>query len=308
MIKGGIDSDKGCCKTDSFNAIMGVPFMAPIMVTMKDLSVVKSNDIVEASYRLSLNEQRLILLCIAQIKKGQSISDKQRFVVNAHEFARTFKMALPNAYRDLQLVADKLYERSVTINNPDPDNPKLEQTKTRWISSIGYIPGDGELMITFAGPIIPYISLLEGRFTRYSIYSISDMHSIYGMRFYELMQKWKSESGIEKNSKELKLTDLKSLLELDNKYKSIKDFKKNVLEPAIKDINTYSDLKASYTQRKTGRCVTHIIFHFQSDEQLKMPLGESKPPPKRITKAYIDKHAEAGESYEQARRRLSARR
>ncbi len=279
--------------------------MPPIVVTVKNLSVVKSNDIVDASYRLSLNEQRLILMCIAQIKKGQSIDDKQQFIVNAHEFASTFNMVLTNAYRDLQMVADKLYDRSVTINNPDPRNPKLEQTKTRWINSIGYIPGDGELMITFAGPIIPYISMLEGRFTRYSIYSISDMNSTYGMRFYELMQKWKSENGVKKSKKEVKLVDLKSQLDLDTKYKSIKDFKKYVLEPALKDINTYTDLKANYTQRKTGRCVTHLIFHFQADEQLKMPLntGSSKQP--KLTKIYIEKHANPGESYEQARQRLS---
>ena len=219
--------------------------------------------------------------------------------------ANTFKMALPNAYRDLQTVADKLYERSVTINNPDPYNPKLEQTKTRWINSIGYIPGDGELMITFAGPIIPYISMLEGRFTRYSIYSISDMNSTYGMRFYELMQKWRSESGVEKTHKEVKLVDLKSQLDLDTKYKSIKDFKKYVLEPAIKDINTHSDLKASYTQRKTGRRVIHLIFHFQPDEQLKMPLNNGNQKQPKITKTYIEKHAKPGESYEQAKQRLS---
>ena len=272
---------------------------------MKNLSVVKSNDIVDASYRLSLNEQRLILMCISQIKKGQSINDKQQFIVNAHEFARTFKMALANAYRDLQMVADKLYDRSVTINNPDPRNPKLEQTKTRWINSIGYIPGNGELMITFAGPIIPYISMLEGRFTRYSIYSISDMNSTYGMRFYELMQKWRSESGVEKNKKEVELVDLKSQLDLDKKYKSIKDFKKYVLEPAIKDINTHSDLKARYTQRKTGRRVTHLIFHFEADEQLKMPLNNSTSKRPKINKAYIEQHANPGESYEQARKRLS---
>ena len=279
--------------------------MSPIIVAVKNLSVVKSNDIVDASYRLSLNEQRLILMCISQIKKGQSINDKQQFIVNAHEFARTFKMALANAYRDLQMVADKLYDRSVTINNPDPRNPKLEQTKTRWINSIGYIPGNGELMITFAGPIIPYISMLEGRFTRYSIYSISDMNSTYGMRFYELMQKWRSESGVEKNKKEVELVDLKSQLDLDKKYKSIKDFKKYVLEPAIKDINTHSDLKARYTQRKTGRRVTHLIFHFEADEQLKMPLNNSTSKRPKINKAYIEQHANPGESYEQARKRLS---
>ena len=92
---------------------------------------------------------------------------------------------------------------------------------------------------------------------------------------------------------------------METKYKSIKDFKKYVLEPAIRDINTYSDLKASYTQRKTGRRVTHLIFHFQSNEQLKMPLNNGRAKQTRLTKTYIEKHAYPGESYAQAKQRLS---
>ena len=132
------------------------------------------------------------------------------------------------------------------------------------------------------------------------------MSSTYGMRFYELMKMWESESGVKKHKKEVELADLKSQLDLDTKYKSIKDFKKYVLEPAIKDINTHSDIKASYTQRKTGRRVTHLIFQFEPDEQLKMPLNNKNLKRPKITNAHIEKHAKPGESYEQARKRLSA--
>lgn len=271
---------------------------------LKSPTVVKSNAIIEAGYRLSLSEQRLVLMCIAGIEKGNPINENEPFIINAHEFAEQFDLPLTNAYRDLQVVAERLYERSVTIYDPDPDNPKISHTKTRWISSITYIPGEGELMIGFAHKIIPYISMLKGRFTRYSLDAISGMNSTYGLRFYELMKKWQTEAGAVKNTKEILLTDLKKLLDIETKYKAIKDFKKYVVEPAIKDINTCSELIASYTQKKKGRRVTHLIFHFETDQQIKILLPVTEEPTK-IDKKYIEKHAYPGESYQQAKDRLN---
>lgn len=270
----------------------------------KNSLVVKSNAVIDASYRLSLNEQRLLLLCISQIKKGDVVSEKTEFIVKASEFSEKFSVPLKTAYRELQVVADRLYDRSATIYNPDPKNPDITHLKTRWISSIMYT-GSGQLTLGFAAHMIPYISLLEGRFTRYSLDAIAGMSSTYGMRFYELMKKWQTESGIKKNKYEIELDRLKEMLDLKGKYLAIKDFKKYVIEPAMKDIKNCTDLIASYTQRKTGRRVTHLIFTFRVDDQIKMKLeGGSSNSKRIITTSYIEKHAKPGESYEQARNRL----
>jgi plasmid replication initiation protein len=266
--------------------------------------VVKSNAVIDASYRLSLNEQRLLLLCISQIKKGDVVSEKTEFVVKASEFSKKFSIPLKTVYRELQSVADRLYDRSATIHNPDPENPDVTHLKTRWISSIKYA-GNGELILGFAAHMIPYISLLEGRFTRYSIDAIAGMSSTYGMRFYELMKKWQTETGVQKNRYEIELEKLKEMLDLKDKYRAIKDFKKYVLEPAMHDIKNCTDLLASYTQRKTGRRVTHLIFTFRVDEQVKIKLeGGGRNEKRIITTSYIEKNARPGESYEQAERRL----
>jgi len=45
----------------------------------QNLRVVKSNKVIEAGYRMTLNEQRLILACIAQIKKEQVVSVNDKF-------------------------------------------------------------------------------------------------------------------------------------------------------------------------------------------------------------------------------------
>lgn len=260
--------------------------------------VVKSNHVIEASYRLTLNEQRLILMCIQTIKHKQSLSEEDSFTLHARDFAKTFGVSQGRAYSELQIVAERLYERSVTIYCPDPNKPKLTSTRTRWVSSIDYMDTEGALTLHFAKKMIPYISMLEGGFTRYSLENVSRMKSSYGIRFYEFFKSWLF--GETKGNREVPITDLKSMLDLETKYPAIKDFKLNVLDKAIFDINTFSDLKASYSCRKTGKRITHVKFQYELKSQNKKSVARKF----KIDNAYIEKHARPGETYQEAASRL----
>ena len=48
---------------------------------MSKMLVVKANNIIEASYQLSLNEQRLILAAISCIPKGEEVTDNTGYCV-----------------------------------------------------------------------------------------------------------------------------------------------------------------------------------------------------------------------------------
>lgn len=266
--------------------------------------VVKSNHVIEASYKLTLSEQRLILMCVEQIKKGQAVSVSDRFEISASDFADKFEISADRAYSELQSVADKLYERSVTVHNPDPEDPRIATTKTRWISSIDYIPGEGCVVITFAARMIPYITMLEPGFTRYSLQYVANMVSVYGIRFYEFFKCWMF--GDNRNTKIISLDELKGKLELTGKYPSIKDFKLKVLDKAMEDINKCSDLGAEYTTSKTGRKITHIKFEFWLKEKQKPELQQKKAGLVKVDNAYIEKHAKPGESWDMAAKRLRA--
>lgn len=220
--------------------------------------IVKSNHVVEASYRLSLNEQRLILLCIQQIKKGQAITPSTGFNILATDLIETFGVSSKNAYSDLKEVADVLFNRFLTIYRPDPEEPKLESTRTRWITAIDYIPSEGRLKLYFAPKVIPYISMLEGQFTRYNLAYIAPMTSVYGVRFYELFKCWLM--GNKTVTKLISLDDLKELLDLKGQYPSIKDFKLKVLDRGLEDVNQHTDLAVSYENKRTGRKITRIEF------------------------------------------------
>lgn len=239
-----------------------------------DKQIVKSNHVVEASYRLTLNEQRLILLCIQQIKKGQAITAESAFLISATDVSKAYNVTTDRAYVLLQEVVDKLYERSLTIYKPDPELPQ-KQTKTRWITAIDYLENEGRVYLYFAPKVIPYISMLEGGFTRYNLEYIAPMTSVYGVRFYELFKCWLM--GDKSKVKSISLDELKSLLDITGQYTSIKDFKFYVLDRGIEDVNQYTDLAISYENTRTGRKITGLDFTINMKQKQAKAI-EAKPP------------------------------
>ena len=272
-------------------------------MTHKNLTVCKSNQVVEASYRLSLNEQRVILACIAQVNSQAALLVKDEFELSAKDFAALFSVSEERAYHALVDVAKNLYQRSITIYNPDPKRPKLKKIETRWLSAIGYLPEEGKITLCFAHNMLPYLSELKGQFTRYKLEHIGNMSSVYAIRLYELLMQWKTTG-----KREVEIAWLKQQFQIEDQYAEMADFKKRVLLPAIEDINQYSDYQVSWTQRKTGRNVTHLIFTFFEKSSDKSTSGAQEPKILGVSKSVIEKQARIGESWEEAARRIKEER
>ncbi|MDD2759592.1 MAG: RepB family plasmid replication initiator protein [Methylomonas sp.] len=250
------------------------------------LTVVKSNKVVEASYMLTLAEQRVLLACIAQIDAKQELTENYRFEITASGVADLAGLdSLSNAYRDLKKAAEKLYERSVIIDDPDPDNPQITQRKTRWISSIDYVPGEGKLVLSFSVGIVPYLSQLSREFTKYKLKHVARFESVYSIRLYELLVQWSSAG-----EREIEVEWLKKQFQVEDKYDRLSNLKSRVIDPAVEEINRHSNLWVKYGQRKSGRTVTHFQFQFGLKDQPPAPERN------RLTEDEINKQARPGES------------
>ena len=248
------------------------------------LTVVKSNKVVEASYMLSLAEQRVLLCCIAQIDSTAALSENYRFEVTAAGISDLVGIENRSSmYRDLKIASEKLYERSVIIDDPEPDNPKITQRKTRWISSIDYMPGEGKVVLCFAVDIIPYLSQLSREFTQYKLAHVASFESVYSIRLYELLVQW-----ISIGQREIEVDWFKRQFQVDDKYSRVVDLKKRVIDPAIKEINQYSNFWVKYEQRKTGRTITHFNFEFGLKDAPKLH--------KQLTDEEINRQAKPGET------------
>jgi len=227
-------------------------------MTSKNELVVKSNQLVEASYRLTLAEQRIILYAITEARrKEDSLSEATLLSIFAADYAAMYDLALKQAYEQIKEAADTLFGRYVLIHGIHPETGKPELTKLRWVSTVKYVDGSGIIQLRFSHDMIPFITNLKARFTRYKLERVAQMSSIYAIRLYELLMQWGSVGR-----REIEIEWLKQTLAVEDEYPRLFDFKRWVIDVAVAQINEFSDLTVSYGQRKTGRNVSHFIFDF----------------------------------------------
>ena len=213
--------------------------------------IVKSNQVIEASYQLSAVEQRIVLAAISRIPKSQPITDDELYPVSVNEL-QLLGVHEKTAYRDLKEGINRLYERSINLSIDD------KSIKMRWVQEIQFLDSQSIIGIRFSKPILPFISNLSREFTKYALSDIAGINSGYGIRIYELLVQYR-----QIGKREISVESLRTMLELGKKYPLFADFKKRVIDTAIDQINEYSPLKVTYEQKKTGRKVTHIIFSFK---------------------------------------------
>lgn len=217
----------------------------------RQIRVIKSNQVIEASYQLTLIEQRVLLCAIAQIKKGEDVTDEKLYQVNPDQLKRLGTHET-TVYRDLKRAVTKLYERSIHITT------KTESIKTRWVQEIRFIENSSIIGIRFSKAVLPFISNLNQQFTAYSLLEISGMTSAHAVRCYELIVQYKTIGH-----REIFVSDLRKMLDLGTKYKLYADLKKRVIDVAVSQINEFSSFDVKYTELKSGRQVTAILFKFK---------------------------------------------
>lgn len=224
---------------------------------MNNITVYKDNQLIEASYKLNMIEQRLMLYCIGKLNPTNP--DKKQ-VISVEDFIKSFPDISPgNAYNQIREAIDTIYERSIKVKRPKGVK------EFRWIQSKEYQDDHGSAVIVFSDDVMPYLCQLEQQFTKYQLRNVSGFKRTYSIRLYELLTQYRD---IKKRS--ITVEDLRELLGIGGKFQQIKDLKKYVVDSAIEEINSKSDLRVSYTQTKKGRVVYSFEFEIKVDKQIDM--------------------------------------
>lgn len=227
--------------------------------------VVKSNRLIEASYRLGMNEQRIILYAICRCREEQKgLFPDLPVTITANAFAKHFpSIDKTNVYRQLKEAMDALYDRSVTIHDIDPASGHVRVKKTRWISEAAYVDGAGNIQVIFTPEVIKYITRLETEFTTYQLEKVGHMTSAYAVRMYELLAQHK-----DIGTRTVSLSWLREALQIEpGEYKLTADFTRKVLDISVEQINKHSDITVAYKSKKTGRAITDFIFKIRDKER-----------------------------------------
>lgn len=218
--------------------------------------VTKSNYLVEAGYKLSLNEQRLILSAIAQLDGRKPIPKDNDFIITAAEFSDTFGIPIKQAYETLEDATSRLYERDIKTY----DRAAKTRGRFRWVDSVKYWDGEAKVTLSFSRWVIPYLTLLHEQFTSYELKQVSQLNTAYAIRFYELLVQF-TKTG----ERYITLERLRELLELKDQYPRFYDLKKYVINPSMISINEKTNLTVEWDTIKKGKTITGLIFVFQEN-------------------------------------------
>lgn len=263
----------------------------------KDM-VTMDNRLVRASYRLSVNELRLLLVIMAQMPKGEMPKDdelidpKQPYYVTKDDFVR-LGCDPTNVAGAIRTACSNLLSRKVFINlgygmelhthwvhniltfqtetferlkaqYPTAKNDDDFINQLRLHNLIDCLPfvlkSDENLMarIVLHDDIIPYVCQLKKNFTKINPEELARLGSFYSYRIYFLLMQWRSTGKVV-----ISISDLRDEFELTDKYTLFADFKRRVLDVAVDEISKYTEYYVTYNLIKKGRKYTHVEFRFK---------------------------------------------
>ena len=233
------------------------------------LVVRKHNELIEAKYKLSLNEQRLILNLITIISPDDD--DFSDYVIRASDVAEMFGVHDKDFYVKIQDAVKTLMTRTVDISKDDVVE------LVHWFSNIRYVKGSGKISVRFDKALRPYLFQLKDHFTQYQIGAIAQFKSSYSVRFYELLKVKEFQGKGGQFYRVFSIEDIRKYMQLEkNEYSVFQDLKKRVIAPALKEIDEHSDLgiiQVDYI--KKGKSIAEIKITVEPKKQIVLDLDAS---------------------------------
>lgn len=212
--------------------------------------VIQHNNLVEANYRLSLQEKRLMLFLMSKIKKEENYFLK--IDVSISELSNIIGLDKKNMYRDMAKVTKNMIGRVLSIRNLD-ENYLLQLP---WIASAKYSYGDGIIHFKISEELSPYLLKLQDHFTVIRLSDLMKFKSIYAIRIYELLKQYESIGH-----RKIALDQLRLSCGIpENRLNLMSNFRIKVLDIAKREINEKSDILIEFDFVKRVRKCVGIEF------------------------------------------------
>jgi plasmid replication initiation protein len=222
----------------------------------------QDNELIEACYRMDLNEKRLLMLGMSNVNPMGGIPDPAKpfkFQITATDWQEAYEDV--NAWQSIKRAADKLLTRQITLH---PDTNVIE--KLNWFDSVKYFTNKGRIEVQFTRSVQIRLAGMLERFTTIDLFSVNKLRSFYSVRLYEILSQFSS-TGY----RIISLEDFRYAMDSVKTNPNTKLLKNRVLNPAVKEINSQSDLDCTVKDIKDGKRITHFEFTFNKKPQQSLP-------------------------------------
>jgi len=231
-----------------------------------NLTIVLSNELINASHSLKIDEIRLIYIALTKVDSRKP--NIGTIKIYADEFSDMFQLAQKNIWRNMQNSLISIREKTLTMKN---ENPKLKEKLIKWFEACNYYRSSDSghrIELQFSDDISPYLFELKKNFTKVKANNIRHLRTPFSHRLYLwLRQEYKMKSGHYYDLK-LLLSDIKERFLIPvTSYTKWRDFKQRILQPAVDEINSKTNLSVSFDTKKRSNKIHLIEFTYIDESQ-----------------------------------------
>ena len=221
-----------------------------------DHAIIKqSNRLVEARYKLTLNEQKMIVAICSQL--GKNATEFATVRIKVADMADFCGFTAKDRYTVVKDVIMRLLDRKLMIHY---DNGGWYGT--HWLQSARYIPEESIIEYRVDDNLKPELLQLKKAYLQTPALPMMTMSRDYSIRIYMLLKKM-----LKLQTFEYEIKTIREMFCLGKTYEKISNFKNKIMEPALKEINDKSDIKVTHEYIKVGRTYTKIQFTVTQKEK-----------------------------------------
>lgn len=232
-------------------------------------NVTMHNTLISASHGLNLGEKRLVAMAVAKLSPKAVALPGRPVRISAVDFAEQFGLDPTTAYEQLRDAQENLFNRYIRhIEHYGPNGQKIEVIKMRWITSISYKDGDGEVALAFAPEIAQFLVQLKKHFTSYQLSKAAALRSTYSWRLFENLERFR-ETGVW----EVDTDRFHAIMETPKSYRAnFAQTRRFVIDPALAELAAKTNITAEVEPIRRGRKIDRLRFTFENASQMKLAL------------------------------------
>jgi len=230
------------------------------MITKKQLEnplLYQANAFIQACYKMTLNEKRIINIFISQLRRDQANDPSNIFMLDLNMFNDFY--GLENTHANIDKAARSLTGKKLRFLNDYIDKNGINWLDEEIVMVTRAKYGKGFIKLKFSEDLMPLLEgFSKGNFTPYALKDTIKLTSIYSIRFYELFRQ-----KIDFKKREFSLDKIREMFGLHDKYKSRQNLYRRVIKSSIDDINKNTDMRVACSPMKEGRKIVGYGFTFK---------------------------------------------
>ena len=250
-----------------------------IQKKFQDMVIVrKSNDLIEARYKMTMWEVRVWDKFLSILRKEHEIKDEYKIAIS--EIIQNYQLQDDKrAFQRIIQASHALQDRYITNSTISRD--EFRHLRSHIFASVEtVVTNDGDSYILFEVPrkIKPILTATNERYKDFALENFIGISSFYSKRVYELLKQYERIG-----ERTFTVEDLRDVLAIEEKeYKLYGHFKKRIVDKAQEDLLRCTDICFTYEElkRRGTKQVTSIRFIIKANKAQRLLNKLIESPPK----------------------------